>query len=79
MKINSDTLVNMEHVIGQLALEYSIPILSFENLVKLGQRAVAVYGLSSQASKIPFADLCDYISAYIQTPFGLRVLKELSQ
>jgi len=72
-----DRLVNMEHVIGELVHKYNVPIMSFEALTTLGKRAVTVYGLEPQAKKIPFSDLCDYITAFIQTPFGNKVLNEL--
>jgi hypothetical protein len=78
MKDNKEQYVNMEHVIGYLAQEYNIPILSFDSLIELGKRAVEVYRLQQHAKTIPFADLCEYITAYIQTPFGHKSLVELS-
>lgn len=76
--MNNNKYVNMYHVIGDLSLEYGVPIMSWDDLVTLGQRAVNVYGLASQARKIPFAELCEYICLFIKTPFGTKVLKELA-
>ncbi len=70
--------VLMSDVIGSLAEEYAIPILSFDNLVLLGQRTVHIYNLDHRAKTIKFAVLCEYITMFIQTPFGKRLLKELS-
>ncbi len=79
MTTKDERLVNMEHVIGELAHEHGIPILTMDQLTLLGQRAVQVYGLTSQAKTILFADLCEYIKAFISTIFGLKILKEIQQ
>ncbi len=77
MKSKEELLVNMEHVIGHLVSKYDVPYLSFGQLTELGVRAVRVYGLEAQAKSIPFADLCEYITAFIATPFGAATLKSL--
>lgn len=71
--------VDMTHVIGQLAVDYGVPVMQFDQLVELGKRAVIVYGLQPQAKSIPFADLCAYIIAFINTPFGRKALQEALQ
>lgn len=71
--------VIMEDVIGELAHEHGIPLLSFDNLVELGRKAALVYHLEEKAKKISFDMMCTYIKLYISTPFGLKVLKELAQ
>ncbi len=77
MKDKKDVLVNMDHVIGELAQEHGVPYLTFDQLTTLGYRAVTVYGLTEHAKTITFADLCVYICMYVKTVFGAKVLKEL--
>ena len=72
-----DLYVNMQDVIGDLAHEHGIPIISFDNLVKLGQRVVIIYGLDHLAKRITFDVMCSYIAKYIQTPFGKQVLEDI--
>jgi hypothetical protein len=67
----------MENVIGELAHEHGVPLLSFEDLTQLGKQAIAVYGLHHRATKITFAEICCYIIKFISTPFGLNALKNL--
>lgn len=69
--------VVMEDIIGDLAHEYGIPILPFEELIKLGHRVVQVYKLEDKARKITFDMLCEYIKMFLGTPFGSNTLKEL--
>lgn len=77
MNNKKDMLVDMSHVIGHLVYEYGVPILSFEQLTTLGQRAVNVYRLGPHAKRITFPELCEYIKAFISTAFGLKVLKQI--
>lgn len=77
--INPNLLVNMDHVIGDLVYEYGIPYLYFSDLIKLGQHTVRVYGLDKSAKRISFDVLCTYISMFIKTPFGNRVLRNLAK
>jgi hypothetical protein len=80
MKTNHQgALVDMRDVVGDLANEWGIPIMSFDNLVLLGQRVVIVYALDAVAKRITFDVMCHYIAKFIQTPFGGRVLQELLQ
>jgi hypothetical protein len=79
MKQKEDRFVNMEHVIGQWAVDYNIPVLRFDQLVELGRRAVTVYNLHDYSKRIPFAELCEYIIKFIRTPFGENMLKNLSR
>lgn len=79
MRHKEDRYVNMTSVIGELAFDYNIPVMRFDQLVELGKRSVAVYGLEDHSKKIPFADLCEYIIAFIKTPFGEKTLLELSK
>ena len=77
MKNNEEQYINMEHVIGYLAIEYEVPIISLDSLILLGQRTVNVYNLQKYSKKIPFGELCEYITMFIQTPFGNKMLREL--
>lgn len=70
--------IQMHQVIGDLAFDYNIPLLRFEDLVELGKRTVTVYKLDKYATKIPFADLCEYISMFVKTPFGENLVKKLA-
>lgn len=70
--------VRLEDVIGELAHEHGLPIISFDNLVELGKRVVTVYNLDHQAKKITFEVMCTYIRKFIATPFGLKMLRELA-
>ncbi len=74
---HEDMYVDMRDVIGDLVYEYGIPILSFDNLVALGQRVVIVYKLDHLARRITFDEICYYICEYIRTPFGRKVLEEI--
>ncbi len=78
MPKNSSFYVDLNDVIGPLALEYGLPIISFDNLIELGKRVVIIYNLDSQAKRITFETMCYYIREYVNTPFGLKTLKELS-
>lgn len=79
METKKNLYVNFDNVVGHLAAEYGIPFISFDNLVLLGQRAVIVYNLDSQAKRITFDTMCCYISKFISTPFGAKQLYELSK
>lgn len=70
-------LVLMEDVIGDMASEYGIPVITFDNLVALGKLAVNVYNLQDKGKKISFDDICVHIKKYIETPFGMKELKRL--
>ena len=76
--MRNDKRINMDVVIGELAYEHGIPYITFEHLVELGRKAALVYHLEEKAKKISFDMMCTYIKMYISTPFGLRVLRELS-
>ncbi len=69
--------VRFEDVIGHLAMDYGWPLLKFEDLVLLGQRAVKVYGLEGKYKTITFEVMCYYITLYINTPFGKKTLMDL--
>lgn len=77
MKPKQEQFVNMECVIGALAHEHGVPYLTFDHLTTLGQRAVSVYRLEDQATKITFAEICEYILCFIKTPWGLKELNSL--
>lgn len=78
MKSKTEGLyVDMTDVIGNLAYEHGIPTISFDDLIKLGQRVVIVYGLDHLAKRITFDVMCTYIAKYIQTPFGRKVLDDI--
>lgn len=79
MKENQDKFVNMECVIGALAHEHGVPYLTLDQLEELGKRAVTVYSLQGLATKITFAEICEYIICFIKTPFGARQLQNLSK
>jgi hypothetical protein len=70
-------LVYMENVIGDLVHEHGVPVLTFDQLTTLGQRAVRVYDLVEQGKRITFSELCECICNFISTPFGARVLKKI--
>lgn len=72
-----DKYVNMEQVIGNIAIEYNIPLLKFDELVYLCKKTVIVFNLDQQAKKIPFTTLCDYVKLFIQTPFGKKILEQI--
>lgn len=69
--------VKLEDVIGETAYEYGWPVLEFDNIIALGKKAVQVYGLQDKYRKITFEVMCEYITKYINTAFGRRVLIEL--
>lgn len=69
--------VDLRDVVGERAMEYGLPLISFENLVELGKRAVQVYCLEERAKYITFGMMCEYIQAFISTPFGENTLKKL--
>lgn len=68
--------IDMYSVIGDLVHEYGVPLLCFEDLVQLGIRTTKVYNLDS---KVPFEVLCLAIKNFISTPFGNKMLLELSK
>jgi len=75
--MNNKIYVDMQQVIGSLAIDYNIPHMEYEDLITLGVYAVRVYNLEQFAKQIPFADLCEYITGFIKTPFGNKILKQL--
>ena len=75
--ITENTVVNMEDVLGNLAIDYNIPYLTFNQLVTLGMRTAHACNLDWKAKKIPFAELCDHIQSFVQTPFGQKVLRDI--
>ena len=77
MKVMSGLYVNMNDVIGDLALEYGIPVIPFEDLVALGKRVVLIYNLDSKAKRITFDTICYYIRLFISTPFGKKALYDI--
>jgi len=72
-------LVLMEDIIGHLASEHGIPLISFDDLVGLGRKASKVYHLEDKAKRITFDMMCYYIKQYISTPWGLKELRKLAQ
>lgn len=74
----SSKYVAMKDVIGEAALDYSIPILHFDDFITLAQRALQVYNLANYAKRITFAEICEYTTIFIKTPFGKRMLDELN-
>lgn len=70
--------VNMQDILGSLAIDYNIPILELDNLIILAQRTVIVYNLDKYSKQITVAELFDYIKLFVQTPFGNTLLKNLN-
>jgi hypothetical protein len=66
-------------VIDTLCHEHNIPTLSLENFIKFAKRTIIVYDLRSQGKRIEFSNLCEYVYMFSLTPFGLKILKELSE
>lgn len=77
INIKPDMLVDMKDVLGDLAYEYNLPYLRFDELVLLGKCAVNVYGLEDRSKRITFAELCECISKYVESPFGNKVLRQI--
>jgi len=77
MKNKDCKFVVMQDVIGDLAHEHGIPILSFDDLVELGKKAVIVFKLEETGKRITFDAMCAAIKSYISLPFGLKELKKL--
>ncbi len=73
-----DKLVDLEEVVGSLALEYGTPYITFDDLIEIGKKAMRVYGLEEEGRRITFEDMCKCITDYVKTPFGMKCLKELS-
>lgn len=75
--MNAERWVDLRDVVGERAMEYGLPLISFDNLVELGKRAVNVYGLDNRAKYITFDMICEHINEFINTPFGKNTLKKL--
>lgn len=71
--------VYLHMIIGDYAKKYNIEIITIENLIKLGKRVDTLYRLKSKYRRITFSLLCEYIIDFINTPFGLKTLKDMCQ
>ncbi len=71
------SLVDLNDIIGNLASDYGIPYLLFDDLVTLGQYAVRTFKYEKFGKRITFEELCMLIVAYIEMPFGKAQLKRL--
>lgn len=72
--------INMLDVIGEdLVYKYNTPYITFDNLIILARRAIVVFDLQYiYNKKIPFDIICLSIIKYINTPFGKKILYELT-
>lgn len=75
----NSTYVKLADVIGELAYRNNTYIISFDNLIKLGKMTAKVYKLEDTYKYITFDIMCEYIQAYVNTPFGAKNLKDLSE
>lgn len=74
---NQVKYVDMSDVIGELAIDYNIPYLTFESFIELGKRVARIYDLCDHGKKITFHEMCEYINIFIRTPFGKKVLDDI--
>ncbi len=70
--------VNLEDVVGYIAVEYNLPPMRGEDFITLCKRCVQVYQLENKARKITFDMMCQYLAMYVATPWGRKAIRDLT-
>lgn len=72
----NDLYIDIEHALGAVAHKYN-PAHLHELIMALGKRTIQACNLTKYAKSITFTELCEYIKAFISTPFGVKALREI--
>ncbi len=77
--INKISFEQTSDMMEYLVYEYGLPSLTEEALITFGQHAARVYGLYNEDTRLTFDLICACIIKFIKTPFGAKLLQELTQ